>query len=112
MLPLAAVEAEFERTSDLVERQSLERRMLDEIRKKRDSELAAKQAVASAIVSAEADVTVAQAQYSAAEADREIAKTDTEIARSQLEELDVLVGYTEAQSSFRRRDQQSWCRSW
>ena len=47
-------------TRDLVERKSLEQRMLDEARKKRDSELAGKDAVSSAIISAEADVAAEQ----------------------------------------------------
>lgn len=97
---LAASEAEFQRTDDLVQRQSLERRMLDEVRKKRDSELAAKQSVASAIRSAEADVMVAQAQLAFAQADLDAAKSDTDIARSQLQELDVVVGYTTLTAPF------------
>lgn len=97
---LAAAEAEFARTNDLVQRQSLERRMLDEARKKRDSELAAKQSVESAIVSAQADVTVAEAKLTSAKADLEAAKSDTEIARGQLEELEVLVGYTTLKAPF------------
>ena len=97
---LAAAEAEFERTSDLVQRQSLERRMLDEVRMKRDSEIATKQAVASAVLSAEAEVTVAQAKLSSAEADRDVARADTEIVESQLEELDVLLGYTVLKAPF------------
>ena len=65
---LAASEAEFNRTSDLVERQSLQPRMLDEARMKRDAELADQAAMASAIDSAEADVTVAKARKAAAQA--------------------------------------------
>jgi RND family efflux transporter MFP subunit len=97
---LAAVEAEFARTSDLVQRQSLERRMLDEVRKKRDSELAAQQAVSSAILSAEADVTVSQAKLASARADLDVAKSNSDIARSQLEELDVLVAYSTLKAPF------------
>lgn len=102
---LAAVEAEFARTNDLVERQSLATRMLDEVRKKRDSELAAKQAVASAIVSAEADVTVSQAKLASAQADLDVAKSNTAISHSQLEELNVLVDYATIRA-VRRGDQQ------
>ncbi len=97
---LAAVEAEFARTNDLVERQSLATRMLDEVRKKRDSELAAKQAVASAIVSAEADVTVSQAKLASAQADLDVAKSNTAISHSQLEELNVLVDYATIRAPF------------
>lgn len=97
---LAAVEAEFKRTNDLVERQSLERRMLDEVRKKRDSEIANKQAAASAIQSAQAQVVVAEAKRVSARADLDAAKADTLIAKRQLEELDVLVGYATLKAPF------------
>lgn len=97
---LVAMEAEFKRTSDLVERQSLESRMLDEVRKKRDSEIANKQAMASAIQSAEADVTVAQAKLTSAEADVEAAQAETAIANRQLEEIDVLIAYATLKAPF------------
>ncbi|MCA9108756.1 MAG: efflux RND transporter periplasmic adaptor subunit [Planctomycetaceae bacterium] len=97
---LAAAEAEFDRTSDLVERQSLERRVLDEVRKKRDSEIANKEAVASAIASAQADVTVAKAKLSSAEADMQAAQAATTIARRQGEETDVLIEYAKLTAPF------------
>jgi len=97
---LAAMEAEFERTRDLVQRQSLESRMLDEVRKKRDSEIANREATASAIQSAEADVTVAKARKNSAEADLEAARAQTAIAERQREELDVLMAYATVQSPF------------
>ena len=46
---LAASEAEFNRTQDMVQRGSLQDRILDEVRKKRDSDRSAKDAVASSI---------------------------------------------------------------
>jgi HlyD family secretion protein len=97
---LAAIQAEFDRTQDLVQRQSLESRMLDEARMKRDSELANKDATASAINSAEAEVKVAEANRAAAEADSQAAQADTSIARSQLEELDVLLAYAVLRAPF------------
>lgn len=97
---LAAMEAEFSRTRDLVQRQSLESRMLDEVRKKRDSELANKEAMASAINSAEADVAVAKAKTTSAQADLQAAKAETAIARRQLEELDVLMAYATLKAPF------------
>ena len=97
---LVAVEAEFSRTQDLVERQSLERRMLDEARKKRDSELANKDAVSSAIVSAEADVAVAKSQLVSAEADVRAAESETNIAKRQLDELNVMVAYATIKAPF------------
>lgn len=97
---LAAMEAEFVRTQDLVSRQSLESRMLDEVRKKRDSAQAEKEAVASAILSAEADVTVAKAKRTAAEADVEAAKAATEVARRERDELDVLMNFATLKAPF------------
>ena len=97
---LAAAEAEFDRTSDLVQRQSLERRVLDEVRKKRDSELANKESVASAITSAEADVVVAQAKQAAAEADLQATKGETDIARKEMEEIEVMMDYATLKAPF------------
>ncbi len=97
---LAAAEAEFVRTKDLVDRQSIERRLLDEARKKRDSELASKQSVASAIISAEANIIVAQAKLSAAQADLATAQADTTITQGQVEEIDVLMEYATLKAPF------------
>lgn len=97
---LAAAEAEFSRTEDLVQRQSLQNRMLDEVRMKRDSELATKQAVLSTIESAKAEVVVAEAKQASAKADLEAAQAETEIARKQLEELEVLVAYSIVRAPF------------
>ena len=90
---VAAAEAEFKRTKDLVDRQSLESRMLDEVRKKRDSELAREAAVESAVLSAAADVNVAKASQMSAQANVAAAQAETRIAQRQLEELDVMVDY-------------------
>lgn len=97
---LAAAEAEFQRTQDLVQRQSLERRVLDEVRKKRDSERAAKEAVESSIRSSEADVTVAQAKQTAAEADLKVARANTKIARKEFDELQVTIDYASLKAPF------------
>ncbi|WP_166819690.1 efflux RND transporter periplasmic adaptor subunit [Thalassoroseus pseudoceratinae] len=97
---LAAAEAEFSRTQDLVERQSLQNRVLDEVRKRRDSELANRDAVNSAINSARAKVTVSQAELTSAEADLEAAKAETTIAEKQLEEIQVLIDYATLKAPF------------
>ena len=97
---LAAVEAEFSRTEDLVQRQSLQNRVLDEVRKKRDSELANRNAVNSAIDSARADVTVAKAKRTSAEADLKAAQAETKIAEKQLEEIKVLIDYATLKAPF------------
>lgn len=97
---LAASDAEFSRTEDLVQRQSLQSRMLDEVRKRRDSERANKEAVASGIAAAEAEVGVATAQQKVLAADLESAQAETTIARRELEELDVMIAYTQLQAPF------------
>ncbi len=84
---VAAAESEFSRTNDLVQRQTLQRRVLDEVRLTRDSQLASKSAVQAAITSAEAQVEVAKAEKLAAEANLLAAKADTQIALKQTEEL-------------------------
>jgi RND family efflux transporter MFP subunit len=97
---LVAVEAEFARTRDLVERQSLESRILDEVRGKRDAELANKQAMVSAVRSAEADVSVAKSQATSAQAHLQAARAETTITRRQLDELDVLMDYAILKAPF------------
>ncbi|MCM2372670.1 efflux RND transporter periplasmic adaptor subunit [Aporhodopirellula aestuarii] len=97
---LAASEAEFDRTQDLVQRGSLQNRMLDEARMKRDSELARRDATASSVESAQAQVEVAQAQVESAIADFDAAQADTQIARRQLEELDVMIQYATVTAPF------------
>ncbi|TWT83816.1 Toluene efflux pump periplasmic linker protein TtgD precursor [Planctomycetes bacterium CA13] len=97
---LAASQAEFDRTQDLVQRGSLQSRMLDEKRMKRDSESARKEAMASSIKSAEAEVVVSEAQVESARADFDAAKAETEITRTQLEELEVLVAYATIKAPF------------
>ena len=97
---LAAADAEFRRTQDLVQRGSLQNRMLDEVRMKRDSESARKEATTSAIQSAQAGVAVAETQVASAQAEQGAAEADTEIARSELQELDVLIDYAILKAPF------------
>lgn len=97
---VVASQAEFDRTEDLVKRGSLQQRMLDEVRMKRDSQLAGRDATQSAIESAQAGVTVAEAQLTAAGADVRAAAAETEIALRQLEELEVLMDYAVIKAPF------------
>ncbi|WDQ16192.1 efflux RND transporter periplasmic adaptor subunit [Rhodopirellula sp. P2] len=97
---LAAANAEFNRTEDLVNRGSLQNRMLDEARMKRDSESARKQAVESAVASAQADVEVASAKVESAQADLETAQAETDVTRRELDELDVWIDYAEIKAPF------------
>ncbi|MEM9369489.1 MAG: efflux RND transporter periplasmic adaptor subunit, partial [Planctomycetota bacterium] len=97
---LAAAEAEFQRTEDLVQRGSLQSRMLDEARKRRDSERAAVQAVKSVMGSAEAEVAVARSQLDASQARRLGAAAESEISRRQLDEIEVLLDYASIRAPF------------
>ncbi|QDT06661.1 Toluene efflux pump periplasmic linker protein TtgD precursor [Rubripirellula lacrimiformis] len=97
---LAGSESEFNRTQDLVDRGSLQNRMLDEVRMKRDSEAARKDAMASSIQSAQAEVAVAEAQAAAAKADLVAAKAETQVARRQLDEIDVMIQFATLRAPF------------
>jgi HlyD family secretion protein len=70
------------------------------VRMKRDSERATIQSVKSSIESASAEVAVAEAQKNSAEADLAAAQADTLITDRQLEELDILITYTEIKAPF------------
>lgn len=97
---LGAAEAEFSRTQDMVTRGSLQNRMLDEVRMKRDSEIANRDAVMSSVDSAKADVVVSQAKKTSAEADLVATQAETEIARHQLGELKVMMAYASIKAPF------------
>ncbi|MCA9090757.1 MAG: efflux RND transporter periplasmic adaptor subunit [Planctomycetaceae bacterium] len=97
---LAATEAEFQRTRDLVERRSLESRVLDEVTKRRDAALAGREAAASAIASAAATVEVAKAQVASAQASQRVAQAETLVAQRQLEELQVQIEFGSVRAPF------------
>lgn len=97
---VAAAEAEFRRTEDLVQRGSLQNRILDEVRMKRDSEKANQQAVASTVESVATGITVAEAELAAAEADRRAAAAETEVMRRRLDELQVRIDYATVRAPF------------
>lgn len=90
---LAAAQAEYDRTSDLVDRGALERRVLDETLMRRDSQLAAKKSVQSAVQAATADVAVAKAMMLSAQSKADAAKTETDVQRRVLDELELQVQY-------------------
>ena len=97
---LAAAEAEFSRTQDMVTRQSLQDRILDEVRKRRDAELAGRDVAISGIRSAQADVTVAEARRSSARADLQATRAETEVTRRSLDELDVQIDFATLKAPF------------
>ncbi len=97
---LAASEAEFRRVTDLVSRQAIEPRLLDEVRKKRDGDLARRNSVYASIKSAEAQVTVAQARRKVAEAAVQVAQADTRVAQQERKEIDVSLRYATITAPF------------
>ncbi|MEZ6088614.1 MAG: efflux RND transporter periplasmic adaptor subunit [Pirellulaceae bacterium] len=70
------------------------------MRKRRDSELAAKKAVISAVAAAEAEVGVSEAEKSAAEARLKMSHSKTEVARRQLDELQVTLDFASVTAPF------------
>lgn len=97
---LAAAEAEQNRTEDLVQRQSLQQRMLDEAIMKRDSAKAQLDASESAIVSADSEIVVAEAMLAAAGAEMVAAQADTRVAQKEIEELVVAINYATLKAPF------------
>lgn len=97
---LAAAQAEFVRTEDLVKRGSIQPRLLDEVRKRRDSEAAGKALATSAIETAAANVRVAKSKAAAAAADLKATMAETEVRRAQLAEIDELIRYTTVTAPF------------
>ena len=96
----AASRSEFDRTSQLVDRQSVQPKLLDEARARRDSDVARLASVASAIQAAQADVEVARAEKTSAEADLDAAKADKLVAQKELEELQVMLSYRSLKAPF------------
>lgn len=97
---LAAAEAELKRTQDLVERRSVEPRLLDEVRERRDAQVARKAALQSAVTSAQAGIAVAQAQKEAAQAEQLAMQADTVIAERRLDELEVQLQFATITAPF------------
>ncbi|MEL6105795.1 MAG: efflux RND transporter periplasmic adaptor subunit [Planctomycetota bacterium] len=90
---LAAAEAKFARTRLLVERRSIEARVLDEVREERDAAAAKRDAAGSAVGAASAEVRVATAEVQSAQAMLQTAQAETAIATNELAELDVMMAY-------------------
>ncbi|QDV62675.1 Efflux pump periplasmic linker BepF [Crateriforma conspicua] len=97
---LVAAESEFARTQDLVSRQSLQQRMLDEALQRRDSRRAALDAIRSSVNAAQAEVTVAQAKLTAAAADVDAAKADVDVALRQLDRIEVMLNFATIKAPF------------
>ena len=96
----AATDAEFNRTQELVRRGSLQERLLDEATKNRESAKASQAAVLSSVQSAEAEVGVAEAKQLGTAALLESAVAETQVASKKLEELEVMLGYSNITAPF------------
>lgn len=97
---LAAAEAEFRRTADLVQRGSIQPRILDEVRERRDSAEAGQKTVIATIDSAVANVAVAKARLAAAEADLKIAAAETATSEREVEQIDEMIKYATLTAPF------------
>ncbi len=97
---VAADRIEFNRVQQLVSKEAVATRLLDEARKRLEASDADKSATEAALESAEANVVVAQAKQTSAEADLETAQADTSVAQRRLEEIETLLGYAELKAPF------------
>lgn len=97
---LAAAEAEFQRTDDLVNRGAIQPGILDEVRERRDSAAAGKSAVAATIASANANVIVAKSRLAAAKADLQAAEAETRIKEREVEQIDELIKFATLTAPF------------
>ena len=97
---VSADRRELVRTRDLVQRQSVADRLLDESQKRFESSEAAQKAAEAAVSSAKARLTVAQSKIAAAEAEHDAAGAQTDVARKQLEELEALIDYATLTAPF------------
>jgi RND family efflux transporter MFP subunit len=95
-----AAEIELARMTDLVKRDAVADRLVDEARKKFEAAQAEKAAVEAAVLSAQAELALSRSQAVASEADLEVARASTEVARRELDELDALLKYAKLVAPF------------
>lgn len=75
-------------------------RLLDEVRKRRDSELASLDAARSSVDSAESEVQVTRATLRSAQAEWEASRAETDVVRRQRDELDVMLDFATLKAPF------------
>lgn len=97
---LTFFEADFIRVEALVSERALADRLLDEAREHLQSSQAGKQAAEAAMASAIANVAVSKAKLSAASANVLAARAKTREAMLEIEETNVLLGYSELRAPF------------
>lgn len=97
---LTASKSEYERVKDLVERQSVAKRLLDEALETYQAAQSGEAAAEAAVLSAEADLNLARAKVDAASAMAAVATATTDETRRELDELDELLKYAKLTAPF------------
>ena len=95
-----ASKSEYDRVKDLVERQSVAKRLLDEAQKTYEAAQADESSAEAGVLSAEANLKLAQAKAKASAAMAEVAKATTDETRREVDELDELMGYATLTAPF------------
>jgi HlyD family secretion protein len=97
---LTASKSEYDRVKDLVERQSVAKRLLDEALKSYEAAQAEKSSAEAEVLSAEANLNLARAKAEASVAMAAVAKATTDETRRELDELDELMKYATLTAPF------------
>lgn len=97
---LTASKSEHDRVKDLVERQSVAKRLLDESLKTYEAAQAERSSAEAAVLSADANLRLARAKADAAAAMAAVAKATTDETRRELDELDELMKYATLTAPF------------
>lgn len=97
---LTASNSEYNRVKDLVERQSVAKRLLDEALKTFEAAQAEKASAEAEVLSADANLNLARAKAEAAVAMAAVAKATTDETRRELDELDELMKYATLTAPF------------
>ena len=93
-------QTEFERVAELVSKQALNQKLLDESQFQLASAQSALAAAKAAVVSSQADVEVGQAQIRQAEANLAHAEARKQLAEANLQKTEVLMNYAKIRAPF------------
>jgi len=92
--------AEFERTRGLVDRGSLQAKLLDEAKYARDAASAALASVQARIVTAQAELATARANVDRAVSDHKSMQAKTRLTQAELERVETMLEYGEIRAPF------------
>ena len=92
--------AEYQRVKGLVERGSLQAKLLDEAKYERDAASAALASVRARIVTAEAELETARANVDRAVSDHKSMQARTRLAQAELERVETMLAYGEIRAPF------------